>query len=64
MVFQDPENMILFFRQKIKDNLSQRNHENMIFSLYLVKMVFLSPKNIISPFCHKSKDDLLPKKHA
>ena len=34
---------------------------NMIFSVYLVKMVFLFPANIILPFCQKSKDGLLPK---
>ena len=43
---------IVFFKQI---------HGNMIFSVYLVKMVFLFPTNMILPFCQKSKDDLLPK---
>ena len=51
------ENMILFFRRKMADNISQKIiHENMVFSAYLVKMVFLFPRNMILPFCQKSKD--------
>ena len=51
------ENMILFFRREMADNISQKIiHENMVFSAYLVKMVFLFPRNMILPFCQKSKD--------
>ena len=32
MIFLFPENVILFFRRKIKDDLSQKIHGNMIFS--------------------------------
>ena len=31
-------------------------HGNMIFSVYLVKMVFIFPANMIIHFCQKSKD--------
>ena len=58
-----PEHIILFFRRKMKD-ISQKIHGNMIFSVYLVKMVFLFPVNTTLPFCHKSKDDLLSKKYT
>ena len=37
MIFLFPENMILFFRQKMKDDLSQEIHGNMIFSVYMYK---------------------------
>ena len=60
MVFS-PGNTILFFRRKIKDDLSQNVHGNMIFSVYSVKIVFLFPTKMILPFCRKSKDDHLPK---
>ena len=33
----------------MKDDLSQKIHGNMIFSVYLVKMVFLFPTNMILP---------------
>ena len=59
MVFS-PGNTILFFRRKIKDDLSQNVLGNMIFSVYLVKVVFLFPTKVL-PFCRKSKDDHLPK---
>ena len=59
-----PENMILFFRRKIKDELSQKIHGNITFSVHSVTMVFLFPTNVILPFCQKSKDDLLPKKYT
>ena len=36
-------------------------HGNMIFSVYLVKMVSLVSTNVILPFCQKSNDDPLPK---
>ena len=29
-----PQNMIFFFRQKMRDGLSQEIHENMMFSVY------------------------------
>ena len=50
-----PENMILFFRRKIKDNISQKINRNMIFTLYSVNMVFLFPTNIILFFCQGRK---------
>ena len=31
-------------------------HGNIIFSVYLVKMVFIFPANMIIHFCQKSKD--------
>ena len=37
MTFLSPENMILFFRQKIKDDLSQKIHGKMIFSSNVLK---------------------------
>ena len=44
VLFLFPENMILLFRHKKKDDLSQKNTGNMIFSSdVLKKMVF--PKN-------------------
>ena len=49
MIFLFPENMILFFRQKMKDDLSQEIHGNMIFSVYMYK-------------CYKYDIILLPKK--
>ena len=45
----------------MKDNLSQKIHENMMFSVCLIKMVFLFPTNVKLPLCQKSKDDLFPK---
>ena len=56
--------MILFFRQEMKDDFSQKNHENMLFSIYLVKTVFLFLRNMKLPFCQKDKDDFLPKKYT
>ena len=60
-----PENMILFFRRKMKDVLSPKILGNMIFSIYLVKMVLLFPANMILKkakmiFSRKSvlKDDI------
>ena len=58
------ESTILLFRRKMKDDLSQKKHGNMIFSVYSVKMVFLFPTKMISAFCQKSKDGLLPKKYT
>ena len=43
--------MILSFRWKMKDDLSQKRHRNIIFSVYSVKMVFLFPTNMILPLC-------------
>ena len=37
MMFFPPENMILFFRWKMKDNPSQKMHGNMIFSASVLK---------------------------
>ena len=37
MIFLFHENMILFFRWKMKDDLSQEIHGNMIFSVYMYK---------------------------
>ena len=45
----------------MKDDLSQKIHGNMMFSVCSVKMVFLFPTNMKLPFCQKSKDDLFPK---
>ena len=54
-VFLFPENMILFFRRKMKDDLSQKTHGNVIFSLYLVKVVLLFPINMILTFYYPIK---------
>ena len=59
-----PENIILFFRQEMKDNLSQKIHGNMIFYVYSVKMAFLFPTNMILPFYQKTKDDLFLKTYT
>ena len=48
--------MILCFRRKMKNDLSQKIHGNLIFSVYSVKMVFHFSTNMILPFCQKSKD--------
>ena len=45
----------------MEDDLSQKLHGNMMFSVYSVKMVFLFPTNMNLPFCQKSKDDLFLK---
>ena len=42
-----PKNMILFLRQKMKNHLAEKNKRNMIFTIYLVKMVFLFSTNMI-----------------
>ena len=59
--FFSPENMILFFRQKMKDRLSQKIQRSMIFSVYSVKIVSLFPSNMILTSYQESKDDQLPK---
>ena len=48
------------FSQKYDLVVSKKNG-NMIFSVYLVKMVFHFTTNMILSFCQKSKDDLFPK---
>ena len=45
----------------MKDDLPQKIHGNMMFSVYSVKMVFLFPTNMKLPFGQKSKDYLLLK---
>ena len=40
MVFPLPKNMILFFRRKMKMIFLKEMHGNIIFSVYLAKMVF------------------------
>ena len=45
----------------MKDDLSQKIHGNMMFSLHSAKVVFLFPTNMKLPFCQKSKGYLLPK---
>ena len=61
MVFS-PKNMILFFRWKMKDDLSQKIHGN-IFSVYSVKMVLKEDtlKDNISSIIEK--DDIHPRKN-
>ena len=63
MLFPRSENMILFFRQKMKDHLSQKNTWNYEIFCISVKMevVPLFPTNFALPFCKKRKDDLLAK---
>ena len=61
MIFLFPENMISFFRRKMKDDLSKRIKGKMIFSVYSVKLVFHYPTNMTISFYQKNKDDLLPK---
>ena len=62
---------MLFFIQKMQDDLSEIIiiiiiimiiiiHGNIIFSVYLVKMVFLFPTNMTLHFCQKSKDHIFP----
>ena len=48
------------FSQKYDLVVSKKNG-NMIFSVYLVKMVFHFTTTMILSFCQKSKDDLFPK---
>ena len=44
MIFLFLENMILFFRHKMKSDLSQEIHKNMIFSSNLLKRWSLQEK--------------------
>ena len=61
MAFLYHENMVFFSKRKVKDNISQKIHGNMMFSVYSVKMVFLFPTIMKLRFCQKSKDDFLLK---
>ena len=45
----------------MKDDLSQKIHGNMIFSVYWEKIVSLFASNMLLPFFPKSKDILLSK---
>ena len=45
----------------MKDDLSQKIHGNMMFSVYSVKVVFLFPANVKLPVRQKNKGDLLLK---
>ena len=45
----------------MKDDLSQKIHGNMMFSVCSVKMAFPFPTNMKLPFYQKSKDYLFPK---
>ena len=45
MIFLFPENMILFFRRKMKDDLSQKIHGNMIFSSNAPKRLSFQKKS-------------------
>ena len=55
-----PKILFFFFRRKIKDDLSQKVHGNMIFSVYMYKCY----KYDITLLPKKSKDNLLPKKYT
>ena len=46
MIFVFLKNMILFFRHKMKSDLSQEVHKNMIFSSNLLKRWSLQKKNL------------------
>ena len=45
----------------MKDDLFQKIHGNMMFSVYSEKMALLFPTNMKLPLRQKSKDDFLPK---
>ena len=45
----------------MRDNISQKVHGNMMFSVFSVKIVFIFPTNMKLLFCQKSKDDHLDK---
>ena len=60
MIFLFSENMILFFRRKIKYDLSQKMHGNMMFSVDIYKCY----KHDITILQKQIKDDLLPKKYS
>ena len=58
MIFLFPENIILFFRRKMKDDLSQGIHGNMIFSVYMYKCykynITLPKKKLKTTFSRKN----------
>ena len=58
MIFLFPENMILFFRRKMKDDLSQKKY--MEIYIYIYKCY----KYNITLLQKEIKDDILPKKYA
>ena len=72
MIFVFPKNIVLFFRRKMKDDLSQKNawkydiflkcSEKMVFPIFLVilsgKMIFPFPENMILFLRRKMKDDV------
>ena len=70
MIFLFPENMILFFRRKMKDDLSQEIHGNMIFSVYMYKYykydITLLPKKSEMIFSRKNtlKGDWHSRSHS
>ena len=51
MIFLFPENMILFFRRKRKDDLSQKDYLEIRCFLYIC----INVKNLALPFCQKKK---------
>ena len=73
MIFYFPENLILFFRRKMKEDLSQENVLKKVLLKIMVleydlscisrKMVFLFPENMMLFFIRKMKDDISQKKN-
>ena len=71
MIFYFPENLILFFRRKMKDDLSQENVLKKVLLKIMAleydlscisrKMVFLFPENMMLFFIRKMKDDISQK---
>ena len=72
MIFYFPENLILSFRRKMKDNLSQENVLKKVLLKIMAleydlscisrKMVFLFPENMMLFFIRKMKDYISQKK--
>ena len=72
MIFYFPENLILSFRRKMKDDLSQENVLKKVLLKIMAleydlscisrKMVFLFPENMMLFFIRKTKDDVSQKK--
>ena len=52
-----PKIWYFFYGRKMRDNISQKVHGNMMFSVFSVKIVFIFPTNMKLLFCQKSKDD-------
>ena len=48
----------------MKDDISQKIHGNMMFSVYSEKAILPFPTNMKLPLCQKSKEDLLPEKYT